>query len=99
VLSGSGAGKPSLSIIVLHETSSHTLRIRSICPGLQFADASVWLAIATALAVFHVSKVVEGGVEVTPSVRYSDAVISHPESFKCSIKARSAQAEALILQS
>ncbi len=34
VLSASGGGKPSLSIIALHETSSHMLRIRSICPGM-----------------------------------------------------------------
>jgi len=72
---------------------------RRTCPGLQFADTTMWLAIATALAVFRVSKVVEGGVEVTPEVRYTDTVISHPESFKCSIKPRSAQAEALILRS
>jgi len=39
--------------------------------GIQFADASVWLAMATALAVFHISKVVEGGVEVTPEVKYT----------------------------
>ena len=45
--------------------------------GLQFADTTVWLAIATALAVFRVSKVVEGGVEVTPEVRYTDTVIRY----------------------
>ena len=38
--------------------------------GLQFADTTVWLAVATALAVFHISKVVERGVEVTPEVKY-----------------------------
>jgi len=38
---------------------------------------TVWLAIATALAVFRVSKVVEGGVEVTPEVRYTDTVIRY----------------------
>ena len=40
--------------------------------GIQFADTTVWLAMATALAVFRISKVVEGGVEVTPEVKYSD---------------------------
>jgi len=45
--------------------------------GLQFADTTVWLAVATALAVFRVSKVVEGGVEVTPDVRYTDTVIRY----------------------
>ncbi|KAI0288266.1 cytochrome P450 [Russula brevipes] len=71
---------------------------RRICPGIQFADATLWLSIATALAVFRVSKVVEGGVEVTPEGRYNDSLISHPEKFKCSIKPRSAEAETLILQ-
>jgi hypothetical protein len=37
----------------------------------------VWLSIATALAVFRVSKVVEGDVEVTPEVRYTDTLIRY----------------------
>jgi hypothetical protein len=45
--------------------------------GLQFVDATVWLAMATSLAVFRESKVVEGGVEVTPKVRYTDTVIRY----------------------
>jgi hypothetical protein len=45
--------------------------------GSQFADATVWLAMATALTVFRVSKVVEGGVEVTPEVRYTDSLIRY----------------------
>ncbi|KAH9962375.1 cytochrome P450 [Russula dissimulans] len=71
---------------------------RRICPGSQFADLTVWLVIATSLAVFRVSKVVEKGVEITPEARYTDTIISHPEKFKCSIKPRSARAEALIFQ-
>jgi hypothetical protein len=43
--------------------------------GNQFADATIWLAIATALAVFRVSKVIEDGVQVTPEVRYTDSLI------------------------
>ena len=45
--------------------------------GNQFADTTVWLSIATALAVFRVSKVVEGDVEVTPEVRYTDTLIRY----------------------
>jgi hypothetical protein len=30
---------------------------------------------ATVLAVFRISKVVEGGVEVTPEVKYTDSAI------------------------
>jgi len=43
--------------------------------GLQFADTTVWLAMATALAVFRISKVVKGGVEVTPEVKYTGGSI------------------------
>ena len=49
--------------------SNCSLIIRPL--GLQFANATVWLAMATALAVFRVSKAVEGGVEVTPEIRYT----------------------------
>ena len=51
--------------------------------GLQFADATVWLAMATVLAVFRVSKVIEGGVEVTPEVRYTDTVIRYTRHLTC----------------
>lgn len=37
----------------------------------------MWLVIATSLAVFRVSKVVEKGVEVTPEVRYTDTFIRY----------------------
>ena len=40
--------------------------------GIQFADTTVWLAMATVLAVFRISKVVEGGVEVTPEAKFTD---------------------------
>jgi len=53
--------------------SNCSLLIRPI--GLQFADATVWLAMATALAVFRVSKAVEGGVEVTPEIRYTNNLV------------------------
>ena len=43
--------------------------------GIQFADTTVWLAMATVLAVFRISKVVEGGVEVTPEAKYTDSAI------------------------
>ena len=43
--------------------------------GIQFADTTVWLAVATVLAVFRISKVVEGGVEVTPEAKFTDNAI------------------------
>lgn len=41
---------------------------RRICPGLQLADASVFISVAMSLAVFDFKKVVENGVEIEPEV-------------------------------
>lgn len=41
---------------------------RRLCPGLNLADASVFISCAMSLAVFNVSKAVENGVEITPVV-------------------------------
>ncbi|KAG1729789.1 cytochrome P450 [Suillus lakei] len=71
---------------------------RRICPGLLFAETSIWLSTVRSLAVFDISKVVENGVEITPEVDQTTGTLSHPKPFKCSIKARSAKALALIQQ-
>jgi hypothetical protein len=42
---------------------------------MQFVDATVWIALATTLAVFRISKVVEGGVEITPEVKYTNNAV------------------------
>ncbi|KAI0260943.1 cytochrome P450 [Gloeopeniophorella convolvens] len=72
---------------------------RRACPGILFADATIWLTIAMTLSVFSISRVVEHGVEITPEVKYSGGIVSHPGEFRCDIKPRSARAEALILES
>lgn len=41
---------------------------RRICPGLNLADASVFISCAMSLAVFDIAKAVENGVEITPVV-------------------------------
>jgi cytochrome P450 len=41
---------------------------RRICPGLNLADASIFVSCAMSLAVFDVSKAIENGVEITPVV-------------------------------
>ncbi|KAI0316363.1 cytochrome P450 [Amylostereum chailletii] len=69
---------------------------RRVCPGLNLADATVWLESAMALATLNISKAVENGVEITPEGKYLEGTIAHPEPFKCSIKPRSPQAEALV---
>jgi len=71
---------------------------RRICPGLNLADASVFISCAMSLAVFDISKAVENGVEITPVVDSTPGTISHPVPYKCSIKPRSTKAAALIQQ-
>ncbi|EGN98959.1 hypothetical protein SERLA73DRAFT_181707 [Serpula lacrymans var. lacrymans S7.3] len=72
---------------------------RRICPGLHLAEVSVFMTCALSLAVLDVRKTVENGVEITPEIEYLGGSICHPAPFKCSIKARSIQAEALLSQS
>ncbi|EIW61897.1 cytochrome P450 [Trametes versicolor FP-101664 SS1] len=69
---------------------------RRICPGLQLADSSVFLAVAMSLAVFKIEKPVENGEVVEPSTEYTAGTVSHPPPYKCEIKPRSAKAEALL---
>ncbi|KAJ3522356.1 hypothetical protein NM688_g8885 [Phlebia brevispora] len=69
---------------------------RRICPGLHFADASVWNTCVTTLAAFNITKAVENGKLIDPLVEYTVGTISHPKPFRCAIKPRSAKAEALI---
>jgi cytochrome P450 len=39
---------------------------RRICPGLNLAEASLFISCAMSLAVFDIKKAVENGVEITP---------------------------------
>ncbi|EKM56470.1 uncharacterized protein PHACADRAFT_253611 [Phanerochaete carnosa HHB-10118-sp] len=70
---------------------------RRICPGLNLADASVFLSCVMVLATFDITKTVENGRVIEPEVEYTSGTISHPKPFKCTIKPRSTKAEALIL--
>ncbi|KAK0236042.1 cytochrome P450 [Armillaria nabsnona] len=70
---------------------------RRICPGRHLALNTVWIAIASMAATLSFSKAVDSeGRVVEPSDTYTDGFLSFPAPFKCTIKARSAQAEALI---
>ncbi|KIM61701.1 hypothetical protein SCLCIDRAFT_865585 [Scleroderma citrinum Foug A] len=71
---------------------------RRICPGLQLADASVWLLTTMTLAVFDITKSAKGNVEIAPEVNASSIGVSHLKSLKCSILPRSAKALELIQQ-
>ncbi|KAK0205274.1 cytochrome P450 [Desarmillaria ectypa] len=70
---------------------------RRICPGRVLADASIFISIAMSLAVYDVSKYSSPeGVVSEPDVEQTTGTISHPTSFKCTIKPRTAKTIALI---
>ncbi|SJL09762.1 uncharacterized protein ARMOST_13143 [Armillaria ostoyae] len=70
---------------------------RRIYPGRHLALNTVWIVIASMAATLSFSKAVDSeGHTVEPSDTYTDGFVSFPEPFKCTIKAHSAQAEALI---
>ncbi|PCH43263.1 cytochrome P450 [Wolfiporia cocos MD-104 SS10] len=72
---------------------------RRICPGRQFADASVWLAIANIIAMMDISKKKDStGKEIIPDVIYPSGFIVHVLPFPCTITPRSMKAEGVISQ-
>lgn len=81
------------------EPDPHTLCFgfgRRVCPGRELADASVYLSVAMALAVFDISKKRDAsGSVIEPTVRFTPGIISHPAEFKCEIKPRSERSERL----
>ncbi|KAG7440087.1 cytochrome P450 [Guyanagaster necrorhizus] len=73
---------------------------RRICPGRHLAYASVWITVASILAVFDITKAVdENGMIIEPSDKVYTGLVCLPEPFKCSIKPRSKEAEDYILSS
>ncbi|KAJ7596428.1 cytochrome P450 [Mycena floridula] len=70
---------------------------RRICVGRHLAQATMFLAIASFLSTFNITKAKDvDGNDVPVVERYSDGVVAQPHSFECSITPRSAQAVALI---
>ncbi|PCH39690.1 cytochrome P450 [Wolfiporia cocos MD-104 SS10] len=62
---------------------------RRVCPGRNFADANVWLAIACITAVFDIRKSRDAdGAEITPEAYFSSGFVSHPHAFVCDILPR-----------
>jgi len=70
---------------------------RRLCPGRDVAMSTLWIAAATILTTFNLSKSVDkDGKVIEPSCEYQPAIIRHPLPFECSIKPRSNVAEELI---
>ncbi|KAI0646467.1 cytochrome P450 [Trametes meyenii] len=71
---------------------------RRICAGRHFADASLFIIVASVLHTLTIAPPLDDSgkpVKVEPKVT-THMLLSYPEPFKCRIKPRSAQAEALI---
>lgn len=70
---------------------------RRTCAGKSMALDTIWIAIASVLSVYNISKAVDShGNVITPEVRMNRGVVSHPAPFKCQIEPRSTAALALI---
>ncbi|ESK89264.1 cytochrome p450 [Moniliophthora roreri MCA 2997] len=71
---------------------------RRICPGRHMAYSSVWIAIASILKTFDISKAADDhGNVIEPVYKPQSPIIATPLPFKCSIKPRSKEAEELVI--
>ncbi|OSD03845.1 cytochrome P450 [Trametes coccinea BRFM310] len=72
---------------------------RRICPGREFADNLIWLAMASVISLFDIRKAVDShGKEITPAATYCSGFVSHPHDFTCTIRPRSEKAADVIAQ-
>ncbi|KAJ3473489.1 hypothetical protein NLI96_g12978 [Meripilus lineatus] len=70
---------------------------RRACPGQHLAEASIWIVLATLLAVFDIRPIQdEYGNDVIPPEEFHNSLTSHPAPFKCSIRLRSDLAKRLL---
>ncbi|KAJ7278952.1 cytochrome P450 [Mycena rebaudengoi] len=70
---------------------------RRVCPGRHMAQSTLWITVASLLAVFDITKAIgEDGKILEPSYEYHSAIVLMPFPFKCSIKPRSRAAADLI---
>ncbi|KAK0446235.1 cytochrome P450 [Armillaria borealis] len=70
---------------------------RRICPGRYLAMNTIWIAIASMASTLSFSKAVDSeGRVAEPSDTFTDGLLSFPVPFKCTIKARSTQAQTVI---
>ncbi|RDX45824.1 cytochrome P450 [Lentinus brumalis] len=71
---------------------------RRICPGRYFAQAGLFITVASVLHVFDITSPLDDhGRPVQITHGMEDGLSSHLSDYRCTITARSAEAEALIL--
>ncbi|KAJ6521007.1 cytochrome P450 [Mycena vulgaris] len=72
-------------------------RRNRVCPGRHMATSSIWIAVASILATFNITKAVgDDGQVIEPTHEYFPGLVLMPLPFKCSIKPRSQAAAELI---
>ncbi|KAI0697650.1 cytochrome P450 [Cerioporus squamosus] len=73
---------------------------RRICPGRHFAQASLFINVASVLHTFDITPPLDKDgrpIHVVPAM--TDGLLSYPEDVRCTIKPRSPQAASLIMAS
>ncbi|KAI0752766.1 cytochrome P450 [Daedaleopsis nitida] len=71
---------------------------RRICPGRYFADAALFINVASVLHVFDITAPLdENGQTIKINPGMTDGLLSYPEDVRCQTKPRSAQAKRLIM--
>ncbi|KAF9494670.1 cytochrome P450 [Pleurotus eryngii] len=72
---------------------------RRVCPGRFLALDTIWIVIASVLAVYRISKTVDDdGNEVEPNVEYTSGLFSRPKPFEFRLTPLSDGATTLIAQ-
>ncbi|KAH9937810.1 cytochrome P450 [Epithele typhae] len=70
---------------------------RRICPGMHFAETSLFMVVATVLHTLNISAPLGAdGKPIEASGKMSDGLLAYPEPFGCAIQSASAETEALI---
>ncbi|KAJ7644765.1 cytochrome P450 oxidoreductase [Roridomyces roridus] len=71
---------------------------RRRCPGIEVAESTVYIVLATCLSVFRVSggKDEKGNELPPPKEEFQSGAVSHPKPFKCVVEPRSAEAVNLL---
>ncbi|KAL5514759.1 hypothetical protein ACEPAG_2075 [Sanghuangporus baumii] len=72
---------------------------RRICPGRHFAENSIFIGVASILAMFDIKMAVDDqGKPIVPKEEYTQNFVRHPKPFKCEITPRSDKSAELIRQ-
>ncbi|KAF9804068.1 hypothetical protein IEO21_09464 [Rhodonia placenta] len=73
---------------------------RRRCPGIHFANQSIWFVMVSILACFDVKPAIdENGMEIMPPLIFAGGAFRHPKAFRCRITLRAEVEQDLILTS